>query len=54
MIDDTIMSAEIPGLLQAHFQHLHEGSGIAIDVIRERGYRSVLNGADLVKCFWQV
>lgn len=42
-------SEEIPELLQSHFEHLHQGSGIAIDVIRERGYRSVTNSADLAK-----
>ena len=34
-------SDEIPGLLQDHLDHL-TGSAISIDVIRERGYRSVL------------
>jgi len=34
-------SDEIPGLLQSHLDHLTR-SAISIDVIRERGYRSVL------------
>ena len=34
-------SDEIPDLLQSHFDHL-AGSAISIDVIKERGYRSVL------------
>ena len=34
-------SDEIPGLLQSHLEHL-AGSAISVDVIRERGYRSVL------------
>ena len=35
-------SEEVPALLTPHFQHLHDGSGISSDVIKERGYKSVL------------
>jgi hypothetical protein len=40
-------SAEVPELLVRHFAALHEGSGIAVDVIRERQARSVLGSNDL-------
>jgi len=36
-----IFSTEIPGLLKEHYAHL-AGSAISVEVIRERGYRSVL------------
>jgi len=39
----------IPELLTDHFQHLSEGSGISIDVIRERGYRSIMGKSELEK-----
>lgn len=38
-----ISCLEVPELIESHFQHLHQGSGISIDVISERGYRSALN-----------
>lgn len=41
-------SKEVPGLLQGHFGHLLE-SGISIEVIRERGYRSILDVSELLE-----
>jgi len=37
-----IFSPELPELLQRHLEHLTQGSGLPLDVIRERGYRSIL------------
>ncbi len=37
----------LPELLSEHFRHLHEGSGISLEVIKERGYRSTLGKTDL-------
>jgi len=39
----------LPELLADHFRHLHEGSGISVDVIKERGYLSILGKAELEK-----
>ena len=36
-------SDEMPELLQSHLDMLTKGSGISLDVIRERGYRSALD-----------
>lgn len=44
-----VFAEPIPGLLSAHYRHLSEGSGIADVIIRERGYRSVLEEAELEK-----
>src|SRR5581483_1155891 len=38
---------EIPELLQHHFEVLHVGSSISIDVIRERGYWSATDWTQL-------
>src|SRR4030042_1577046 len=46
---EPVFSEVIPQLLTGHLTHLKEGSGITIDVIRERGYRSVLGKAELEK-----
>src|SRR5262245_7112432 len=35
-------SDEVPKLLKRHLAELREGSGLPLEVIRERGYRSVL------------
>ena len=35
-------SSEVPELLEHHFKQLHNGSGISVEVIKERGYQSVL------------
>jgi hypothetical protein len=39
-------SDQVPGLLQRHLAHLRDGSGLPLEVIRERGYRSVLVSKD--------
>jgi len=44
-----VFSDAIPELLTNHFCHLSEGSGISVDVIRERGYRSMLGKSELEK-----
>jgi hypothetical protein len=46
---EPVFSEVIPELLSSHFTHLNEGSGISADVIKERGYRSILNKSDLEK-----
>lgn len=40
-------STEIPALLQHHLDMLTKGSGLSLDLIRERGYRSALGKAEL-------
>ena len=42
-------SSEVPALLQRHFDALHADSGIAVDVIRERGYQSALGKKKLAE-----
>lgn len=37
-----VFSKEVPSLLAEHFEQLHHESGISIEVIKERGYESVL------------
>jgi hypothetical protein len=44
-----VSSEAVPELLADHFRHLNEGSGISVDVIKERGYRSIQNKSDLEK-----
>jgi hypothetical protein len=46
---EPVFSEAIPQLLTEHFNHLSEGSGINTDVIKERGYRSLLGKAELEK-----
>lgn len=46
---ESVFSDVIPELLTDHFHHLNKGSGISIDVIKERGYRSLLGKAELEK-----
>ena len=43
----TPFSTEMPELLQSHLDHLR-ASAISIEVIRERGYRSILGKKELV------
>jgi len=45
----SVFSEAIPELLTDHFLHLNDGSGLSIDVIRERGYRSILGKSELEK-----
>jgi hypothetical protein len=40
-------ASEVPGLLQRHFESLRAGSGLSVEIIRERGYRSVLSRKEL-------
>jgi hypothetical protein len=40
---------EIPELFQRHFDELAKGSGISVDVIRERGYKTILGVVELQK-----
>ncbi|MDP2729557.1 MAG: DUF3854 domain-containing protein [Dehalococcoidales bacterium] len=44
-----VFSEAIPELLTAHFRQLNEDSGISVDVIKERGYRSLLGKSELEK-----
>jgi len=44
-----VFSDVIPELLTDHFRHLSEGSGISVDIIKERGYRSLLGTSELKK-----
>ncbi len=44
-----IFSRDAPLLLENHLQHLREESGIKLEVIVERGYRSILQKVDLEK-----
>ncbi len=37
-----VFSKEVPSLLAEHFEQLHHESGISIEVIKERGYESLL------------
>jgi len=46
---EPVFSDVIPELLTDHFRHLSEGSGISVDIIRERGYRSLLGTSELKK-----
>jgi hypothetical protein len=46
---DCVFSSDIPELLKAHFDHLHSGSGICTEVMRERGYSSILGEKRLVE-----
>jgi hypothetical protein len=48
-MNESVFSEVIPELMTSHFHHLHEGSGIGIDVIKKRGYRSLLGKSDLEK-----
>jgi hypothetical protein len=44
-IENNIFSSEVSTLLKGHLEHL-KASAISIDVIKERGYRSILGGRD--------
>jgi len=45
----AVFSETIPELMTDHLRHLQEASGISTDVIRERGYRSLLGKSELEK-----
>ena len=42
---DIVMSTEVQGLTQYHLDHLLN-SGISVDIIKQRGYRSIFGRAD--------
>ena len=42
-----VFTTEIPSLTQKHLDILREGSGLSIELIRERGYRTVLGAKQL-------
>ena len=46
---NPVFSEVVPELLPDHLLHLQEGSGITPEVIRERGYRSLLGKSELQK-----
>ena len=46
---EPVFSETVPELLTDHYHHLSEGSGISAEVIRERGYRSLLGKSELEK-----
>jgi len=48
-MNEPVFSEIIPELLSDHFRHLNERSGISADIIRERGYRSLLGKSELEK-----
>jgi hypothetical protein len=43
----SIFSDLAPELLDSHFSHLHNGSGISLEVILERGYKTIMGRAQL-------
>jgi hypothetical protein len=45
---EAAFSKECPSLLNHHFDQLCIGSGISVDIIQARGYRSVLEKKELV------
>ena len=45
----AVFSEALPELLADHYCHLHEGSGVSPEVIKERGYRSLLGTSELEK-----
>jgi len=45
----SVFSEAVPELMSDHYRHLSEGSGISVDVIKERGYRSLLGKSELEK-----
>jgi len=48
-MSEPVFSEVIAELMSSHFRHLRQGSGISVDVIKERGYRSLLGKAELGK-----
>jgi hypothetical protein len=48
-MNEPVFSEVIPELLMTHFRHLTEGSSISVDVIKDRGYRSLLGKSELEK-----
>jgi hypothetical protein len=48
-VTSDIFSDAVPKLLVHYFDQLHHGSSISVDVINERGYKSVLGKKELVE-----
>jgi len=48
-VTSDIFSDAVPQPLVHHFEQLHHGSRISVDVINERGYKSVPGKKDLVE-----
>jgi hypothetical protein len=48
-VTSDIFSDAVPQLLVHHFDQLHHGSSISVDVINERGYKSVPGKKDFVE-----
>ncbi|MBN2239689.1 MAG: DUF3854 domain-containing protein [Dehalococcoidales bacterium] len=48
-MNDSLFSEVVPELYTDHFQHLHTGSGISPEVLKERGYRSIAGKPELDK-----
>ena len=48
-MSNSVFSDVVSDLLESHFQHLHDESGISPEVILERGYKSILGKAELEK-----
>ncbi len=48
-MNELAFSEVLPELLSNHFHHLNQGSGITVDVIKQRGYRSLLSKSELEK-----
>ena len=46
-MNDDVFAPEVPLLLREHYQALHEGSGLSIEAIKNRGYRSILGKKNL-------
>ncbi|MEN8615306.1 DUF3854 domain-containing protein, partial [Dehalogenimonas sp. THU2] len=44
-----VFSKAVPELLESHFKHLHEQSGLGLEIIRERKYRSVEDKTELAR-----
>ena len=44
---ENLFSSEVPALLQRHLDALCLGSGLSLEIIRERGYRSILGKKEL-------
>ncbi|MDP3961081.1 MAG: DUF3854 domain-containing protein, partial [Pseudorhodobacter sp.] len=45
----SVFSETVPVLMTDHLRHLREGSGLSADVIKARGYRSLLGKSELEK-----
>ncbi len=48
-MNEPVFSEAIPDLLTTHYSHLTKSSSISPDVIKQRGYRSLLGKSELVK-----